>query len=108
MNLSFGGVLPGIRTTSHYVNIVAGMQAFFGRNIMYTDSLPPQTMSFPTLSALTRQLEAGAIGHGVHVHVGTGTDMGNVNYHLQMSPTILAALRINSTPIMQMPLVHFD
>jgi len=113
MNLSFGGVVPGpgMSKTSHCVNITAGMQAFFGFadvSDMYVDALPPHTLSFSRLIGLNQKLVAGAIGHGVNVHVQTGADMGDVNYHIKMSATILAALRISSTPIMQMPLVHFD
>jgi len=113
MSLGFAGVVSygkASSTTSHNVSIPAGMQAFFGFadvSELYFEDPPRNTQTFPILDELTQQLEAGAIGNGVHVQVEHGANMGDVNYRVQTPPTILAKLRHNNTYIMQMPLLRF-
>lgn len=111
LNIGFGGLFSrGEASTSHYVNISAALQAFFCTAAcdLYVDALPQDTQIFPTLQALSLQLEEGAVANEPHVYVENRDSFKGVNHHIQISPTILAALRVSNTPIMQMPLVRFQ
>jgi len=111
LNIGFGGLFSrGEAPTSHFVNISAALQAFFCTAAcdLYVDALPQDTQIFPTLQALSLQLEEGAVANEPHVYVETRGSFKGVNHHIQISPTILAALRVSNTPIMQMPLVRFQ
>jgi hypothetical protein len=108
--LRFGGVVTrGFAPTSHYVNISAGMQAFFGfadASTFYVPALPSDAQSFPSLRALSEQLANGAVGDGTSVCVDFGSEMGSYQFGV-VPATVMQALRSQATPLMQMPLTRF-
>jgi hypothetical protein len=108
MNLSFAGVISqGLKgSNSHNVDIPFAMKWFFGCadvSDLYFHAPPPGTRAFTTVGDLTLQLKAGEMEPGIPVQLENGQGLADQ----EVSPSILAELRIGNTPIMQMPLVRF-
>eukprot|EP00959_Pyramimonas_sp_CCMP1952_P002396 49826-Pyramimonas_sp.AAC.1 len=70
--------------------------------------MPQDTQVFPTVQALSQQLEKGAIANEAHVYVESREAIKGANHGIQISSTLLAALRASNTLIMQMPLVRLQ
>jgi len=60
------------------VNISAGLQAFFACDL-YVDALPQDTQVFPSVQALSQQLDEGAIANKAHVYIESRDDFKGAN-----------------------------